>query len=96
MTIWGHEHVKIEKDVEKMVWNVRTLAGAHLCTIPWSDVFKEIKGAPDYAAALATCMSNPKTMLTDAEERAAYTQTQKTEPPAHNVVAVDFKRKRRL
>lgn len=95
MTIWGHEHVKIEKDGEKRCWYVRTTAGALLCTVPWSDAFREFKGAPDYAAAVATCMGNQRTTLTDEEERDTLALIQgKTSPT--NIVAVDFKRKRRL
>lgn len=93
MSIWGHEHVKIEKDVEKRCWYVRTLTGALLCTVPWSDAYKEFKGAPDYAAAVATCVGNPRTTLTDEEEQDTLALMS---GPKTNVVAVDFKRKRRL
>jgi len=95
VSIWGHEHVKIEKDVERKCWHVRTLKGALLCTIPWRDAYKEIKGATDYAAAVATCMGNPKTTLTPTEERELFSETP-TQDTASNVVAVDFKKKRRL
>ena len=101
MSIWGHEHVKVEKDIEKKCWHVRTMQGTHLCTIPWSDAFREIGHAVDYAAALATCMGHPKTTLTIEEENIAYAmlnEKNKGEEAARpsNVVSVDFRKKRRL
>lgn len=101
--IWGHEHVKIEKDVEARCWHVRTLQGALLCKVPWSDAFREFKYAPDYAIALATCMQ-PETALTQKEERLAYQDfTAQTTKPSENtaekapdkVIRVDFKNKKR-
>jgi hypothetical protein len=99
VSIWGHEHVKIEKDGAKKCWYVRTLKGALLCTIPWKDAYKDIKGATDYAAAIATCMGNAKTTLTPAEERELFAEiavSGSDTGEASNVVAVDFKKKRRL
>lgn len=95
MTIWGHENVKVEKDAEKRCWHVRTLQGGHLCTVPWADAFREIPAAPDYAAAVATCMGHPRTALTPAEERLAYLDSLPKEKAGDNVVEVDFKKKRR-
>lgn len=101
MSIWGHKEVKIEKNVEKKCWYVRTLQGSALCTVNWTDVFRDIKNAPDYALALATCTQAAP--LTIKEERLAYqdflaatkTQTKTETKPADNVVRVDFKTKQR-
>ena len=95
MSIWGHENVKIEKDVEKRCWHVRTMQGGHLCTVPWADSFREFNNAPDYAAAVATCIGHPKTALTPAEERLAYADFQPKEAKPQNVVEVDFKARKR-
>ena len=104
MTIWGHENVKVEKDFEKRCWHVRTMQGTHLCTIPWSDAFRDVSHAADYAAAIATCMGHPRMALTPEEERIAYGMLNAASPaspatattPPTNVVSVDFKTKRRL
>lgn len=104
MTIWGHENVKVEKDFEKRCWHVRTMQGTHLCTIPWSDAFRDVGHATDYAAAIATCMGHPRMALTPEEERIAYgmlnaanaTKPASPATPPTNVVSVDFKTKRRL
>ena len=98
MSIWGHKEVKIEKNVDKKCWYVRTLQGSALCTVHWIDVFRDIKNAPDYALALATCTQAAP--LTIKEERLAYQDfLAATQPPqtklADNVVRVDFKTKKR-
>ena len=95
MSIWGHEQVKVEKDVERKCWHVRTMQNGHLCTVPWADAFKEFPAAPDYAAAVATCVGHPKTALTPAEERIAYAESLPQDKKAPNVVEVDFKAKKR-
>lgn len=107
MAIWGHETVVVEKDVKARVWHVRTEAEALLVTIPWADAFKVFKHAPDYSEAIATCQSHPSTRLTAeeaAQVRAAAATPAPPAPPAaappkqelpSNVVAVDFKRRRR-
>jgi hypothetical protein len=71
------------------------MQGVNLCTVPWADVFRDIKNAPDYAAAVATCVNHPKTALTPEEERIAYRDFQPAEPKPTNLVEVDFKNKRR-
>jgi hypothetical protein len=95
VSIWGHEQVKVEKDVERKCWHVRTMQGGHLCTVPWADAFKEFPSAPDYAAAVATCVGHPKTALTASEEHKVYADSLPPEKKALNVVEVDFKAKKR-
>lgn len=71
MAIWGHETVRVEKDVEKREWRVLTAKAPHqlLVTVPWTDAFRTFKHAPDYSEAIATCQSHENTALTEKEER---------------------------
>lgn len=72
MTIWGHTHVHVEKDVVKKEWRVSTAKPPHslLVTIPWEDAFKSFPHAPDYSEAVETCQSHPNTALTRSEAKA--------------------------
>jgi hypothetical protein len=72
VTIWGHTHVHVEKDVVKKEWRVSTAKPPHslLVTIPWADAFKSFTHAPDYSEAIETCQSHPTTALTRSEIKA--------------------------
>ncbi len=71
VSIWGHDFVHVEKDVENRRWIVSTskMPRQHLVTVPWTDAFKHFAHAPDYSEAVTTCQSSRKTALTDDEEQ---------------------------
>jgi len=76
VSIFGHNVVHVEKDVERKRWVVSTAQEPRqvLVTIPWVDALKTFTDAQfrqysDYIEALTTCQSNKNTALTSREVR---------------------------
>lgn len=74
MSIWGHDIVHIEKDLDAQEWRVFTPRPPHklLVRIPWADAFKNFteqqrKQYSDYIEAIYTCLSHDTTALTAQE-----------------------------